>query len=68
MADVLATSVSGLLAFQKALSVTSNNVANVDTPGYSVEAAQFTPQPGETTGIGYFGTGVAITSVTRSYS
>jgi flagellar hook-associated protein 1 FlgK len=68
MADVLATSVSGLLAFQKALSVTSNNVANVDTPGYSVEAPQFTPQPGETTGIGYFGTGVAISGVTRSYS
>jgi flagellar hook-associated protein 1 FlgK len=68
MADVLSTSVSGLLAFQKALSVTSNNVANVNTPGYSVEAAQFTPQPGETTGIGYFGTGVSITSVTRSYS
>src|SRR5580698_3445246 len=68
MADVLATSVSGLLAFQKALSVTSNNVANVNTPGYSVEAAQFTPQPGETTGIGYFGTGVQITGVTRSYS
>ncbi|MGC1456796.1 MAG: flagellar hook-associated protein FlgK, partial [Steroidobacteraceae bacterium] len=68
MADVLSTSVSGLLAFQKALSVTSNNVANVDTPGYSVEAPQFTPQPGESTGIGYFGTGVAISSVTRSYS
>ena len=68
MADVLSTSVSGLLAFQKALSVTSNNVANVSTPGYSVETAQFTPQPGETTGIGYFGTGVAISSVTRSYS
>ncbi len=68
MADVLSTSVSGLLAFQKALSVTSNNVANVNTPGYSVEAPQFTPQPGETTGIGYFGTGVAISSVTRSYS
>ncbi|HEV2701426.1 MAG TPA: flagellar hook-associated protein FlgK [Steroidobacteraceae bacterium] len=68
MADVLSTSVSGLLAFQKALSVTSNNVANVNTPGYSVEAAQFTPQPGETTGIGYFGTGVTISSVTRSYS
>jgi flagellar hook-associated protein 1 len=68
MADVLSTSVSGLLAFQNALSVTSNNVSNVDTPGYSVEAPQFTPQPGETTGIGYFGTGVSITNVTRSYS
>jgi flagellar hook-associated protein 1 FlgK len=68
MPDILSTSVTGLLAFQNALSVTSNNVANVDTPGYSVETPQFTPQPGESTGIGYFGTGVAISSVTRSYS
>jgi flagellar hook-associated protein 1 FlgK len=68
MPDILATSVSGLLAFQKALGVTSNNVANVSTPGYSVESAIFTAQPGEQSGIGYFGTGVEVSNVTRSYS
>jgi flagellar hook-associated protein 1 FlgK len=68
MVDVLRTSVSGLLAFQKALGVTSNNVANVSTPGYSVESAQFAPQPGESTSIGNFGIGVLVTGVTRSYS
>ena len=68
MSDVLFTSVSGLLAFQKALSVTSNNVANVDTPGYSVERANFSPQLGVTTSVGSFGNGVDVTSVTRSYS
>src|SRR5580692_3735164 len=68
MSDVLFTSVSGLLAFQKALSVTSNNVSNVDTPGYSVEQANFTPQLGVTTSVGSFGNGVDVTSVTRSYS
>lgn len=68
MPDILATSVSGLLAFQKALDVTSNNVANVNTPGYSVESPQFTAQPGESTGIGFFGTGVSISNVTRNYS
>src|SRR5579863_2712270 len=68
MSDVLFTSVSGLLAFQKALSVTGNNVANVATPGYSVESANFTPQLGVTTSIGSFGNGVAVTSVTRNYS
>ncbi len=68
MSDVLFTSVSGLLAFQKALSVTSNNVANVDTPGYSVESANFSPQVGVTTSVGSFGNGVDVTSVTRSYS
>lgn len=68
MSDVLFNSVSGLLAFQKALSVTSNNVANVATPGYSVERANFTPQLGLTTSVGSFGNGVDVTSVTRSYS
>ncbi len=68
MADLLSTSVSGLIAFQNALRVTSNNVANVSTPGYSVENPVFTPSPGESTGVGYFGTGVETSNVTRSYS
>jgi flagellar hook-associated protein 1 FlgK len=67
MSDILSTSVSGLLAFQRALSVTSNNISNVATPGYSVEHANFTPQPGQSTSVGYFGSGVTIESVTRSY-
>jgi flagellar hook-associated protein 1 len=68
MSDILATSVSGLLAFQKALSVTSNNISNVSTPGYSVERAQFTPQLGDSTSAGYFGDGVQVSTVTRNYS
>src|SRR3984893_15735285 len=67
MSDILSTSVSGLLAFQRALSITSNNISNVATPGYSVENANFTPQPGQSTSVGYFGSGVTIESVTRSY-
>jgi flagellar hook-associated protein 1 FlgK len=67
MSDILATSVSGLLAFQRALDVTSNNISNVATPGYSVENVQFTPQPGQATSIGYFGSGVSVDKVTRSY-
>src|SRR5690348_10828530 len=67
MSDVLSTSVSGLLAFQRALTVTSNNISNVATPGYSVEKAHFTPQPGQATSVGYIGSGVTIDSITRSY-
>ncbi len=67
MSDILSTSVSGLLAFQRALDVTSNNVANVATPGYSVEHVDFTPQQGQATSAGYFGSGVSIERVTRSY-
>ena len=68
MGDVLSTSVSGLLAFQQALDVTSNNIANSATPGYSVENVNFTPAPGQATASGYVGNGVDVQSITRTYS
>lgn len=67
MSDVLATSVSGLLAFQRALTTTSNNISNVSTPGYSVENTNFTPQVGQATSVGYIGSGVSVQSITRAY-
>jgi flagellar hook-associated protein 1 FlgK len=67
MGDILSTSVSGLLAFQQALDVTSNNISNSSTPGYSVESIKLAEQPGSGTGGGYFGNGVNVQSVTRSY-
>jgi flagellar hook-associated protein 1 FlgK len=67
MGDILSTSVSGLLAFQKALSVTSNNISNSSTPGYSVESISFTQQAGQGTGSGFIGNGVNVQSITRSY-
>jgi flagellar hook-associated protein 1 len=67
MSDILATSVSGLLAFQQALDVTSNNISNAATPGYSVETANFTPQQGQATSAGYIGSGVQVQSITRAY-
>ncbi len=68
MADLLATSVSGLLAFQQALDVTSNNIANVETPGYSAETANLTEAPGQFMGSGYVGGGVDVASITRAYN
>ena len=68
MADLLSTSVSGLLAFQQALDVTSNNISNSATTGYSVETANLAEQPGQFTGAGYMGSGVEVQSVTRAYS
>ena len=67
MSDILSTSISGLLAFQRALNVTSNNVSNAATPGYSVENINFTPQPAQPTASGYIGSGVETQSITRSY-
>jgi flagellar hook-associated protein 1 FlgK len=68
MADLLSTSVSGLLAFQQALDVTSNNIANASTPGYSVESANLAEAPGQQTGIGFIGSGVDVQSITRTYN
>ena len=68
MADILSTGVSGLLAFQQALDVTSNNIANAATPGYSVENINLTPQPGQSTAGGFLGSGVAVQGITRAYS
>lgn len=68
MADILSTGVSGLLAFQQALDVTSNNIANAATPGYSVENIQLTPQPGQSTAGGYVGSGVEVEGITRAYN
>jgi flagellar hook-associated protein 1 len=68
MADLLSTSVSGLLAFQQALDVTSNNIANASTPGYSVETANLAELPGQSTGIGFVGSGVDVQSITRTYN
>jgi flagellar hook-associated protein 1 len=67
MSDILSTSVSGLLAFQQALDVTSNNISNAATPGYSVENINLTPAPGQATSSGYIGGGVQVQSITRSY-
>lgn len=68
MGDILSTSVSGLLAFQQALDVTSNNIANSATPGYSVENVDLTAAPGQETSAGYIGGGVEATGVSRTYN
>jgi flagellar hook-associated protein 1 FlgK len=67
MADLLNNAVSGLMAFQRALSTTSHNIANVNTPGYSRQTAEFVTNPPSFYGGNYFGNGVSIASVTRSY-
>jgi len=67
MADLLSTSVSGLLAFQEALDTTSQNVTNVDTTGYSVETTNLSEAQGQSLGTGYVGGGVEVSGITRAY-
>ncbi|MGA7800096.1 MAG: flagellar hook-associated protein FlgK [Gammaproteobacteria bacterium] len=66
--DLLGIATGGLQAFQQALSTTGNNIANVNTDGYSREQVNLAPQIPVATGAGFIGTGVEVTGVTRSYN
>lgn len=65
MADILKTGLSGLLAFQRALSTTSNNVANANTEGYSRQRVELNTRPPEGFGFGFVGTGVDVSTIRR---
>jgi len=67
MPDMLNTAVSGLLSFQRALSTTSHNVANVNTPGYSRQTVEFDTNNPSFFGGSFYGNGVRVESVARSY-
>ncbi len=67
MPDLLSTSVTGMLAFQRGLDVTSHNIANASTPGYSRQVAEFSTLPGQGTGSGFVGSGVQVTTIRRTY-
>ena len=58
MADLLGIGLSALLAQQRALATTSNNVANASTPGYSRQRLELNELPVEQVGPNYVGTGV----------
>lgn len=54
---------SGLQAQQSALSVVGQNIANVNTPGYTRQRADLSSNLSLNEGQLYFGTGVTLTSV-----
>ena len=68
MSDIFGISVSALQAFQAAISVTSNNVANASTPGYDKETLNLNEAPPQWNGSTSVGTGVAVGGTSRAYS
>ncbi|MBC7955307.1 MAG: flagellar hook-associated protein FlgK [Cytophagales bacterium] len=56
-----------MFANYAALQVTGNNIANANTVGYSRQEAQLATAKGQYTGAGFFGQGVNVTTVARSY-
>lgn len=65
MPSLLSTGSNALLAFQRALSTVSHNVANVATDGYSRQRVNLSARPGENYGTGYIGAGVQVDGITR---
>ncbi len=66
MSDLFAISISALQAFQTAISVTGNNIANANTPGYAEESVSLTANAPQSNGGTPIGSGVDVSSITRA--
>lgn len=67
MVDILAIGSGAVNAYRQALSTTSNNIANVNTPGYSRRALSIGESFPVQEGVFSFGTGAQTEAVTRAY-
>jgi flagellar hook-associated protein 1 len=68
LSDIFGISVTALQAFQTAISVTSNNIANASTPGYDRERVNLTAGVPQSNGSVSIGSGVVVSGVGRSFS
>ena len=68
MSDILSIGSSAIEAYQRALTTTSNNIANLNTEGYSREEVALSAGAPAIRGTIYLGTGVMIDGVRRAYS
>ena len=66
--SILNVGTRALLANQVVLQTTGNNIANVNTPGYSRQTAVLQAVQGQFTGSGYVGKGVEVSTIQRNYS
>lgn len=64
---ILGTALSGLMTFQRASQTVTNNVSNVNTPGYSKQKTEIITAPSDFTEGQYYGTGANVVNVTRNY-
>ncbi len=64
---ILNIGTQALQANQVALQTAGNNIANVNTPGYSRQKVVLQDIPGQFTGGGYIGKGVEVQTIQRNY-
>ena len=65
MANTLNTGASALIAFQRAIAATSNNISNVNTEGYSRQRVDFEALPSSKNTVGSIGLGVRASTIDR---
>jgi flagellar hook-associated protein 1 FlgK len=65
---ILGIGITGLNAAMGAVRTTQHNIANANTPGFHRQEVRLAANPPTYTGAGFFGNGVAVTTVTRIYS
>jgi flagellar hook-associated protein 1 FlgK len=68
MSGILNVGSRALQANQTVMQVIGNNIANVNTPGYSRQSAVLQTAPGQYTGAGYIGKGVDVVTIQRTYN
>ena len=68
MSGILNVGTRALQANQVALQTAGNNIANVNTPGYSRQSVVQQTSEGQFTGSGYIGKGVEIVTIERNFS
>jgi flagellar hook-associated protein 1 len=68
VADAFGISLTALQAFQQAIAVTSNNVANASTPGYDEESIELTAAAPLSNGALGVGGGVNVAGISRAFS
>jgi flagellar hook-associated protein 1 FlgK len=68
VSNVFGIDVTALQAFQQAIEVTSNNVANASTPGYDVESVNLGTAAPQDSGSIPIGAGVVVSGINRAYS
>jgi flagellar hook-associated protein 1 FlgK len=67
MADLLSTGISGVRTYQRALATVGNNIANVDTEGYSRQRLEIQESSSSSEGSLNIGNGARAVRVQRSY-
>jgi flagellar hook-associated protein 1 FlgK len=65
---LMSLGVKAMTASYAGLQVTGHNIANANVEGYSRQRADLATSKGQFTGAGFFGTGVDVTTVTRTHS